>query len=282
MVEARERSFRRRWRGKPSIASWTRWPRWCRAPISSPARWRSSIVRAQGGVAEATVAHDRHQDFGRQRRAGQRHVRPCRRDRRFRAGHKGASRLRRRARGARDGRARGPIGNGTAQRRHARLRPLLPLSPGARPGSRARDAPQRRGHERHVRRVAAAASLARLDEKGMRYALSYAAQQVSGIWSWVRDAEHVEKAFDFSGMGARNGVTAAIMVADGLHRRLGRARWRAQRARSRCPPSRSRRKWSRLWAAASSSPRPRSSRSPSAIRSRRRWMRSSRFAASTG
>jgi 2-methylcitrate dehydratase PrpD len=60
--------------------------------------------------------------------------------------------------------------------------------------------------------VAAAASLARLDEKGMRHALSYAAQQVSGIWSWVRDAEHVEKAFDFSGMGARNGVTAAIMA----------------------------------------------------------------------
>ena len=27
----------------------------------------------------------------------------------------------------------------------------------------------------------------------MRYALSYAAQQVSGIWSWVRDAGHVEK-----------------------------------------------------------------------------------------
>jgi 2-methylcitrate dehydratase PrpD len=60
--------------------------------------------------------------------------------------------------------------------------------------------------------VAAAASLARLDEKKMRHALSYAAQQVSGIWSWVRDAEHVEKAFDFSGMGARNGVTAAIMA----------------------------------------------------------------------
>ena len=64
--------------------------------------------------------------------------------------------------------------------------------------------------------VAAAASLARLDEKGMRYALSYAAQQVSGIWSWVRDTEHVEKAFDFSGMGARNGVTAAIMVQLGF------------------------------------------------------------------
>ena len=64
--------------------------------------------------------------------------------------------------------------------------------------------------------VAAAASLAKLDETGMRYALSYAAQQASGIWSWVRDTEHVEKAFDFSGMGARNGVTAAVMVQLGF------------------------------------------------------------------
>jgi 2-methylcitrate dehydratase PrpD len=64
--------------------------------------------------------------------------------------------------------------------------------------------------------TAAAASLARLDEKGMRYALSYAAQQVSGLWSWVRDASHVEKAFDFSGMGARNGVTAAVMAQMGF------------------------------------------------------------------
>jgi 2-methylcitrate dehydratase PrpD len=64
--------------------------------------------------------------------------------------------------------------------------------------------------------AAAAASLARLNEKGMRYALSYAAQQVSGLWSWVRDADHVEKAFDFSGMGARNGVTAAIMAQMGF------------------------------------------------------------------
>jgi 2-methylcitrate dehydratase PrpD len=64
--------------------------------------------------------------------------------------------------------------------------------------------------------AAAAASLAKLNEKAMRYALSYAAQQVSGIWSWVRDAGHVEKAFDFSGMGARNGVTAAIMAQMGF------------------------------------------------------------------
>lgn len=64
--------------------------------------------------------------------------------------------------------------------------------------------------------TAAAASLARLDEAGMRYALSYAAQQVSGVWSWVRDSEHVEKAFDFGGMGARNGVTAAIFAQSGF------------------------------------------------------------------
>src|SRR5258705_12686406 len=64
--------------------------------------------------------------------------------------------------------------------------------------------------------AAAAASMAQLDERGMRYALSYAAQQVSGIWSWERDAEHVEKAFDFAGMGARNAVTAALMAQAGF------------------------------------------------------------------
>jgi 2-methylcitrate dehydratase PrpD len=64
--------------------------------------------------------------------------------------------------------------------------------------------------------AAAAAALARLDERGMRFALSYAAQQVSGIWSWTRDTEHIEKAFDFGGMGARNGVSAALMVQAGF------------------------------------------------------------------
>jgi 2-methylcitrate dehydratase PrpD len=64
--------------------------------------------------------------------------------------------------------------------------------------------------------AAGAAAAARLDEQGMRYAISYAAQQVSGIWSWVRDSEHIEKAFDFAGMGARNGVSAALMVQSGF------------------------------------------------------------------
>ena len=64
--------------------------------------------------------------------------------------------------------------------------------------------------------LGAAASLARLDETGMRYAISYSAQQVSGLWSWVKDKDHIEKAFDFAGMGARNGVTAVSMVQAGL------------------------------------------------------------------
>lgn len=64
--------------------------------------------------------------------------------------------------------------------------------------------------------LGAAASLAQLDEQGMRFAISYAAQQVSGLWSWVKDEDHVEKAFDFSGMGARNGVTAVTMVQQGM------------------------------------------------------------------
>lgn len=64
--------------------------------------------------------------------------------------------------------------------------------------------------------TAAAASLAQFNEMEMRYAISYAVQQVSGIWSWVRDSEHIEKAFDFSGMGARNGVAATTMIQAGF------------------------------------------------------------------
>jgi 2-methylcitrate dehydratase PrpD len=64
--------------------------------------------------------------------------------------------------------------------------------------------------------TAAAAALAGFDETHMRFAISYAAQQVSGVWSWERDADHIEKAFDFSGMGARNGVAAATMIQAGF------------------------------------------------------------------
>src|SRR6185503_9636039 len=64
--------------------------------------------------------------------------------------------------------------------------------------------------------AAAAAALAGLKAPQVRHVLSYAAQQASGISCWMRDPEHIEKAFDFGGMPARNGVTAAAMAAHGL------------------------------------------------------------------
>jgi 2-methylcitrate dehydratase PrpD len=64
--------------------------------------------------------------------------------------------------------------------------------------------------------AAAAAALAQLDERQVRHCLSFTAQQASGISCWMRDEEHIEKAFDFGGMPARNGVAAATMVAHGF------------------------------------------------------------------
>ena len=64
--------------------------------------------------------------------------------------------------------------------------------------------------------TAAAAAMLRLDPRQVRHAFSYAAQQASGVGFWERDREHIEKAFDFGGMGARDGVTAATMVASGF------------------------------------------------------------------
>ena len=62
---------------------------------------------------------------------------------------------------------------------------------------------------------AAAASLAGLDARQMRWVLDYAAQQSSGIRAWRRDPDHIEKAFVFGGMPARNGVTSALVVRAG-------------------------------------------------------------------
>jgi 2-methylcitrate dehydratase PrpD len=64
--------------------------------------------------------------------------------------------------------------------------------------------------------TAAAAGLAKLSAEEVRWALSYAAQQAAGITSWRRALEHVEKAFVFAGMPARNGIEAAEMVVGGF------------------------------------------------------------------
>ena len=63
--------------------------------------------------------------------------------------------------------------------------------------------------------TAAATCAIGLDSRQMRWALDYAAQQSSGITAWRRDTDHIEKAFVFAGMTARNGVTAALLVQSG-------------------------------------------------------------------
>ena len=75
-----------------------------------------------------------------------------------------------------------------------------------------------RGHSTHsfgniFGAAAASAAILKLNADQSRHALSYAAQQASGLSCWARDIEHIEKAFDFGGMPARNGVTAALMAA---------------------------------------------------------------------
>ncbi len=63
--------------------------------------------------------------------------------------------------------------------------------------------------------AAAAASAASLNTQQMRWVIDYASQEASGIKTWQRDTDHIEKAFLFAGMPARNGVTAAEIVASG-------------------------------------------------------------------
>ena len=110
----------------------------------------------------------------------------------------------------------GSSGHGAAERCRARLRLgcrfLMALVPDA---VRANDR-SAEGYSSTFGAAAAAAALAGFDEMRMRYAISYAVQQVSGVWSWERDEEHIEKAFDFSGMGARNGVAGATMIQAGF------------------------------------------------------------------
>ena len=64
--------------------------------------------------------------------------------------------------------------------------------------------------------AAAAGTLLGLKARELRYMLSYAAQQASGMSCLVRDVDHIEKAFDIGGMPAHQGVLAATMAAHGF------------------------------------------------------------------
>jgi 2-methylcitrate dehydratase PrpD len=63
---------------------------------------------------------------------------------------------------------------------------------------------------------AAASALLGLDARRTEHALAYAVQFASGIPSWLRDEDHIEKAFLFGGMPAQHGVQAALMAAAGF------------------------------------------------------------------
>ncbi len=63
---------------------------------------------------------------------------------------------------------------------------------------------------------AAAFALAGLNAEQVRQGFSFTAQQASGLATWVRDEEHIEKAFDFAGMPARNAVASATMMTSGF------------------------------------------------------------------
>lgn len=64
--------------------------------------------------------------------------------------------------------------------------------------------------------AASAGALLDLDAAQTSAMISYAVQQASGLPYWNRDPDHIEKAFDFGGKGARDGVYAALMAKFGM------------------------------------------------------------------
>jgi len=64
--------------------------------------------------------------------------------------------------------------------------------------------------------TAGAAAILGLNARQCRYALTYAGQQASGLYTRLRDPGHVEKAYAVGGMPAHNGVLAALMARSGF------------------------------------------------------------------
>lgn len=64
--------------------------------------------------------------------------------------------------------------------------------------------------------AAAAASLLKMPIESIGHVLAYCVQQASGSFNWLRDGEHMEKAFLFAGMPARDGASAALLVHKGF------------------------------------------------------------------
>jgi 2-methylcitrate dehydratase PrpD len=64
--------------------------------------------------------------------------------------------------------------------------------------------------------AAAVASLVGIPAERMNHVYSYCVQQASGSWQWLRDIEHIEKAFVFGGMPARRGTESALFAEAGF------------------------------------------------------------------
>lgn len=64
--------------------------------------------------------------------------------------------------------------------------------------------------------AAATAAITRQSARDVEHVMSYAAQLCSGVTTWLRDTDHVQKAFVFGGMPARNGVLSSLLVSSGL------------------------------------------------------------------
>ena len=62
----------------------------------------------------------------------------------------------------------------------------------------------------------AAASIMGLSRERIADLISYCSQLASGSWQWLLDIEHIEKAYVFAGMGAQNGLQAALLVEAGF------------------------------------------------------------------
>jgi 2-methylcitrate dehydratase PrpD len=62
----------------------------------------------------------------------------------------------------------------------------------------------------------AAAAMLGLGADRIAYLFSLVGQQAAGSSQWLLDVEHVEKAFVFAGLGARNGLQAALLVEAGF------------------------------------------------------------------
>lgn len=61
----------------------------------------------------------------------------------------------------------------------------------------------------------AVASLMKFDDAANRHYLSYLGHELSGLSSWVADRDHVQKAYVFGAMGAKNAIVSAQLCSAG-------------------------------------------------------------------